>query len=105
MKKVIFLGSKPIGYKCLEFLLKNKTNFDIEILAVFSNDNTRFGADFSVKKLALDNEIPFYEDASSLLEFEQVDLLVSVQYHQILKKEHIAKGILAVNLHMAPLPE
>ena len=35
-----------------------------------------------------------------------VDFIYSVQYHQILKKEDIQKaGIIALNLHMAPLPE
>ncbi|MBK8684503.1 MAG: hypothetical protein IPN26_05660 [Bacteroidetes bacterium] len=35
-----------------------------------------------------------------------MDFLISVQYHQILNERHIQKArTLAINLHMAPLPE
>lgn len=107
MKKIVFLGSKPIGYKCLDFLLNNQEKFDCRVVAVLSNDNTRFGAEHSVKQLANSHHIPFGETLEDLQALNQeIDFLISVQYHLILKQHHInlAKE-LAVNLHMAPLPE
>ena len=107
MKKIAFLGSKPIGYKCLEFLLKNKEQLNAQVVAVFSNDNPRFGTELSIKKLAESNNIPFgvtLEDIMSCK--EEFDYIISVQYHLILKPEQINKAkVLAINLHMAPLPE
>lgn len=106
MIEVIFLGSKPIGYHCLRFLIENKAILDCEVKAVFSNDNTRFGANESVKQLAASYNIPYYSDISEIDSFPAADYLISVQYHQILKAQHIKKArIQAVNLHMAPLPE
>jgi methionyl-tRNA formyltransferase len=53
--------------------------------------------------LATEHNIPVI---SSLQEMPECDIIYSVQYHQILREEHIAKAKeLAVNLHMAPLPE
>lgn len=106
MKNVLFLGSKPIGYQTLNFLINNSKELNINIVAVLSNDNLRFGKDFSVRALADENNIPFIENLKEILEFENVDFIISVQYHLILKQEHIdvAKS-LAINLHMAPLPE
>jgi methionyl-tRNA formyltransferase len=107
MKKIVFLGSKPIGYKCLEFLLKNQDKFNARVVAVLSNDNVRFGSEHSVKQLATSNNIKFGETLADLSAIEEeIDFLISVQYHLILKQEHINLAkILAVNLHMASLPE
>ena len=107
MKKIAFLGSKPIGYKCLDYLLKNAATLNCEVVAVLSNDNTRFGNEFSVKKLATDNNIKFGETLDDILQLDDdIDFLISVQYHLILKQEHISKAkTLAINLHMAALPE
>lgn len=107
MKRIAFLGSKPIGYKCLDFLLKNKQQLNCEVVAVFSNDNPRFGADLSIKKLAAENNISFGVTLDDILNCKEAfDYIISVQYHLILKDIHIAKAKkLAINLHMAPLPE
>lgn len=106
MKKVLFLGSKPIGYLTLEHLLKNSESLGISVEGVLSNDNTRFGKDFSVRALADEYSIPFIEELDSILEMADIDFLISVQYHLILKQKHIdIARELAVNLHMAPLPE
>ncbi len=107
MKRIAFLGSKPIGYKCLEFLIKNKQQLNCEVVAVFSNDNPRFDAALSIKKLAEENSIPFGVTLDDILNCnEEFDYIISVQYHLILKDIHIAKAKkIAINLHMAPLPE
>lgn len=106
MKRVLFLGSKPIGYRCLEYLLNNQSDIGAEVVGVLSNDNTRFDKSLSVSVLAQEHEVSFYKELDEILKLRDVDFIFSVQYHKILKEEHIlvAKE-LAVNLHMAPLPE
>lgn len=105
MKKVLFLGSKPIGYNCLKYLFKSSKNLNIEIIGVLSNENLRFNSELSIVDFCNQNAITFIDDLDAICELD-IDILISVQYHQILKSNHIncAKEI-AVNLHMAPLPE
>lgn len=56
-----------------------------------------------MRELAEANGLPMIEDLETAPE---CDLLISVQYHLILKARHLAKaGKEAVNLHLAPLPE
>ena len=104
MKNIIFLGSKPIGYHCLKFLLENKTS-DYQVVAIVSNENSRFGNEFSLKKLAIENDIRFHQNIEFLEDID-IDFLISVQYHEILKSKTLkrVKGM-SINLHMAPLPE
>ncbi|MDA8824354.1 formyltransferase family protein [Schleiferiaceae bacterium] len=105
MKKVLFLGSKPIGHYCLLLLIEKQAELGIELVGALSNDNSRFDPTKSISKLCELNQVPFIEDLDQILDMD-VDIMISVQYHLILKKPHIdvAKEI-AVNLHMAPLPE
>jgi len=106
MKKILFLGSKPIGHACLSFLIDHKFDLDCEIVGVLSNDNKRFDSSQSIKDLADSSSIPFIEDLDSILKLRNVDYIISVQYHLILKKNHVEVAReLAINLHMAPLPD
>lgn len=106
MFKIVFLGSKPIGFKCLEFLINNADTLNINIVSVFTNDNKIFNSEMSVKSLAIKNGIPIYENIDDILKIEEVDFIISIQYHQILLTKHICKAKkLSINLHMAPLPE
>lgn len=100
---LIFLGSKPIGYHCLEYLLREQESLQIHIAGILTNDNATFNAALSLRQLAKDHQIPVI---ASLDDMTEVDYLVSVQYHEILKPRHLqqAKKV-AINLHMAPLPE
>ena len=105
MKKVslLFLGSKPIGYHCLHYLIQQKANLNLEILGILTNDNSTFSQALSLKNLANENQIPIFD---SLEEMPEVDFIYSVQYHEILKQKDINKAkVMALNLHMAPLPE
>jgi methionyl-tRNA formyltransferase len=102
MQKIIFLGSKPIGYYCLEYLIQNQAALQYQIIGVLSNDNPVFNAALSVKALASLHHIPVID---SLAQMPETDILYSVQYHQILSAQDIAKAKTAFNLHMAPLPE
>jgi len=103
-RKVIFMGSKPIGYKCLEILLDRD---DVEIIGVLTKDIETvvwWENDYRVYKLANKNNIPLLE-LSEILNFD-MDYIISIQYHQILEEKilkHPKYG--AINLHMAPLPE
>lgn len=106
MKKILFLGSKPIGYKCLDFLLQNSAALQCEVVGVLSNDNQRFDNALSIRKLTSDHGIPFIEELDAILEMKDVDFIISVQYHLILRQKHIdVANEMAINLHMAPLPE
>lgn len=106
MKKILFLGSKPIGHKCLDFLLQNAAALQCEVVGVLSNDNQRFDNSLSIRKLTSDHGISFIEELDAILEMKDVDFIISVQYHLILRQKHIdVANELAINLHMAPLPE
>lgn len=102
--KVLFLGSKPIGYFCLEHLLLNQEVYNIEVIGVLTNNTNRLGtADLGA--LAEQYAIPVINTLSDILTID-CDFLISVQYHQILKANHLAVAKkLSINLHMAPLPE
>jgi methionyl-tRNA formyltransferase len=102
-KKIIFLGSKPIGYQCFEHLIAQREALGVEIIGLLSNVRTEFGEGHDLTQLAEQNNIPVIADLDQMPE---CDILYSVQYHRILKAHDINKARqLAVNLHMAPLPE
>ena len=106
MKKIIFLGSKSIGFDCLQFLTEKAINFDAEVIAVFTSESQLDDPDKNIRLLCERLAIPTFKQANDLLNLPTVDLLISVQYHEILKAQHLARATqLAVNLHMAPLPE
>jgi len=85
-QSIIFLGSKPIGYHCLDYLISQKEALALDIVGVLCHENQHFDAQFSLTQLAKQHQIPVLE---SLAEMPNVDFIYSVQYHQILKKEDI----------------
>lgn len=100
---VIFLGSKPIGYECLDWLISQKSKLNLDILGIMTKSRKEFGEGHDLEALATENDIAIFTDLDILPE---CDLIYSVQYHEILKQKHIDKARrVAVNLHMAPLPE
>jgi methionyl-tRNA formyltransferase len=102
-KSVIFLGSKPIGFECFQFLIASQVQHNFEIVGLLTQQRKEFEGNSNLELLAQKNDIPIFE---SLDNMPECDILYSVQYHHLLKKEHIAKAKqIAVNLHMAPLPE
>lgn len=102
-QSLLFLGSKPVGYHCLYYLLQQREQLNLEIVGILTNDNPVFSAELSLKKLADQYHIPIID---GLDDMPEVDYIYSVQYHEILHKQHIAKARkIALNLHMAPLPE
>ncbi len=102
-KKVIFLGSKPIGYECFAYLIAQKERLGIDIVGMMTQARKEFGTEHDLKALATNNNNTIF---NSLNELPECDIIYSVQYHEILKQEDIDKATqIAVNLHMAPLPE
>lgn len=102
-KNIVFLGSKPIGYECFAYLLSIKDELNINIAALLTNSRKEFGEGHDLTALAAAYNIPV---AADLDDIPSCDILYSVQYHKILKQEQIDRaGQIAVNLHMAPLPE
>jgi methionyl-tRNA formyltransferase len=102
--RVVFLGSKPIGYQCLQYLIAQKEVLDIEVVGVRTRIRKEFGESGNdLGALATAAGIPLL---SSLDEIPECDLIYSVQHHELLKAQHIGKAkVMAVNLHLAPLPE
>ena len=102
-KKLIFLGSKPIGYECLAYLISQKDALDIEITGLLTHARKEFGNAHDLNILANEHNIPIINSPE---EIPDCDIIYSVQYHEVLKQEHIQKAAeIALNLHMAPLPE
>lgn len=101
MKKILFIGSKKIGFKCLKIIFENQKKNNFFIGAVLTNDK---GND--IKKFCIDNNIFLMKDLDEILVEKSFDIGISVQYHKILNINHInsCKDIF-INLHMAPLPE
>ena len=102
VKNVVFLGSKKIGLSCLEILQNRSSDLNIRIIGILTNKRGE-----AIKEFAANHGIPVIPDLEAYVNLkEEVHIAISVQYHLILKKEHIAKASeLTVNLHMAPLPE
>lgn len=102
-KKIVFLGSKPIGHRCFEHLVKGRDTLNYEITGLLTKERSEFGTGFDLKELAEQHNIPVL---NSMDDIPECDIIYSIQYHQILKPVHIEKAKqIAVNLHMAPLPE
>lgn len=106
MKSIAFLGAKTVGFACLKILegLQEKGGFSID--AVFTNMSRNAEVNKNMVDYAVGSGMSVYEDIDEILRLKPFDYIVSVQYHKILEAEHIncAKE-LAVNLHMAPLPD
>ena len=102
-RSVVFLGAKEIGTFCLQYLLENREVLDIQVTAIVGRKLIGLDDNLSVPQLAENYAIPM---VSSVKEIPETDFIISVQHNEILKRSDIDKAaILAVNLHMAPLPE
>jgi methionyl-tRNA formyltransferase len=100
-KSIVFLGSKKIGTACLRHLHDFCLGHDHEIVGVFTNPRGQ-----EIKDYCAENTLATYDDLDQLASLPRPDFIVSVQYHKIMKARHLdAARTIAVNLHMAPLPE
>jgi methionyl-tRNA formyltransferase len=102
-KSIVFLGSKPIGYRCLEHLLQEQLQLNYRVAGILTQARSEFGSGYNLNELAARYKVPVLDSLDALPE---CDILYSVQYHRILKQVDIDRAAeIAVNLHMAPLPE
>lgn len=101
--RIVFLGSKKIGAQCLQYLLDALATLQMEVIAVRTQARPHLDGEISVENIAREHNIPLL---ASLDEMPSCDIIYSVQHHEILQEQHIAKAsIRALNLHLAPLPE
>jgi len=100
MKKIFFIGSKHIGFKCLEHVYNQVKKLNLDISGVLTNDKGH-----EIKNFCKNKNIPILDSLKDYLSIRNIDTLISVQYHEILKKIHLENAKRCFNLHMAPLPE
>ncbi len=110
MRRVLFLGQKPVGESCFDLLLKS----ELEVCGVVSNiaENGWWGTGDIVKKAGARN-IPYYynnrpvnDQIKKLIKCRRIDLILCVQHPWILPKEILeAVDYQAFNLHNGKLPE
>lgn len=106
MKTVIYLGTKSLGLRCLQYLLSDEVKKKCKVVGVLTRDPQQYPFAKLISELAASHGIITIQNPDDLLKKEKADFLVSVQYHKILLKKHIERASeLAINLHMAPLPE
>ncbi len=105
-KSIVFLGSKPVAFECLKYLREQANSLGYSIVGVLTKENKLDSEEASIGSYCQSNKIPLLKDLDEMMALEQVDIIVSVQFHLILEQKHIDKAEeIAVNLHMAPLPE
>lgn len=98
--RVVFLGSKDIGANCLKYLIDRSTELNIDICGLISRKSE------TGKQILAIGERFNIPILPSLDEMPECDIIYSVQYHELLRQKDIDKAhIIAVNLHLAPLPE
>ncbi len=102
VKTVVFLGSKPVGYQCFQYLIEQQKALGYRVIGLLTQKRAEFSGTATLEVLAAENGIPVLENPGDIPE---CDLLYSVQYHKLLSGNELSKARLAVNLHMAPLPE
>ena len=100
-KKVVFLGTKNIGLECLKILYDNQFKLNYEIIGVLTDPKSE-----NIQNYSLKNNLKLLSSLDDYLSLRNIDITISIQYSKILNLHHIKKAKdLAINLHMAPLPE
>lgn len=106
MKKIVFMGAKEVGKRCFCILLNKCNKKGHKISGVVTRETRLDGEGKSIREICSDEEIPIFESSVDYLSLDEVDVVVSVQHDEILGKREIEKPEqIAINLHMAPLPE
>ncbi|RDD63568.1 formyltransferase family protein [Ferruginivarius sediminum] len=113
MKRVFFLGQKPIGQHAFFRLLERRVD-GLEIVGVVSNvDCDNWWGDNLIYREARRLGLPFADNGrrntekiDELIKRQRADVLLSVQHPWILPEATIARvGGRAFNVHLAPLPD
>ena len=109
-----FFGSKPIGYKCLDYLLQHN-NIKVSYVIARAKDyegwwNKGKKDKIRVRDLAEDKNIPVFTHKEFLeffntQELERPHLVISVEHGDRIPKAILEYAIIGgMNLHLAPLP-
>ena len=80
------MGTKEIGASCLSHLINSQQELEIDIIGVLTNDRKLGSDELSVSQLAVQNGINILNNLKEFLALDDVDIVISVQYHEILKK-------------------
>lgn len=108
---ILFIGSKDIGYYCLNELIKSKINI---VGVICRHDDPQPDQWYkSVTELAKENNLKFFkpEDINNPEFVEEIsglkpDYIICVQYPKIFKAPLLSVPKLGcINLHFAPLPK
>ncbi|MBS1643660.1 MAG: hypothetical protein JST36_01350 [Bacteroidetes bacterium] len=100
---IVFLGSKPLGFLCFQHLLEQQSLLGFSVDGLLTKSRPEFQEEYNLRLLAEKYGITILDNLDDLPE---CDILYSVQYHELLLPRHIQKAkTIALNLHMAPLPE
>lgn len=98
MTRLVFLGGKNIAARCFDQVLGFARQKEIELLCVLCSPRGD-----ELRNKANEHGISVLDTADQI---PQCDILLSVQYHQILTEQQLSKvENIAINLHLAPLPE
>lgn len=98
---IVFMGAKSIGLSCLKMLQEYLYKYsEHKLVAVLSNDR-----DEGITEFAQVHRIKVLKSLDDYLNLSDINLLLSVQYHQIFQPHHLDVADININLHMAPLPE
>ena len=103
---VIFLGTRQVGRRCLEILLAQRAALGLEVVEVVTKRpaNAYLARNADLAAVASAAGIPVAEDLAP--SGSPVEFILSVQHERVLSPDQLARVTrLAVNLHMAPLPE
>ncbi|ACS78656.1 formyltransferase family protein [Maridesulfovibrio salexigens] len=104
-KKIFFMGRKLVATECFRSLLDLHISGEVHIVGVLSSPHVLDGVE-NVPSLCAEYEVPILSSLDDFLKVDDVDILISVQFGEILKRVHLEKALeINVNLHMAPLPE
>ena len=104
MRNIIFMGTKPLGCKCLEMLINNSKCCVKGVLTRSPEEKVWWDENYRVYKYAERLNIPIISETD--MANMDIDFIFSVQYHKILSREILQLPKYGgINLHMAPLPE
>jgi methionyl-tRNA formyltransferase len=106
MKKIAFMGAKEVGRRCFGVLLNKCEKEGHKVSGVVTRKTNLDSGGKSISEICTERGIKIFKSSEEYLSLEEVDVVVSVQHDEILSKRQIEKPEqIAINLHMAPLPE
>lgn len=105
MKRVLFLCDRPLGTRCLEFVIA-QYNRVCGVVSRDPDENNWWGVS-GVRNLCKEYGIPWYPLSANLNQVTaevSPDVIFSILYPKIVPK-HLIESFPCFNLHCAPLPE